>query len=73
MYFNGMGKTNFITKKSLTETMKAMPIGGVMRVKSKDFKVSYIRQARNRLNKRGYLFKVTEAGLVDECEIIRLK
>lgn len=50
-----------------------MPIGGVMRVKSKDFKVSYIRQARNRLNKRGYLFKVTEAGLVDECEIIRLK
>ena len=44
MYFNGMEKTNFITKKSLTE-----------------------------LNKRGYLFKVTEAGLVDECEIIRLK
>lgn len=50
-----------------------MPVGGVMRVRSRDFKVSYVRQARNRLNRRGYLFEVSEAGMIDECEVRRLQ
>lgn len=73
MYFNGMERTNFILKKSLMETMKAMPVGGAMRIRSRDFKVSYVRQARNRLNRRGYLFEVSEAGMIDECEVRRLQ
>lgn len=64
---------SFVVKKSLTETLRRMKIGDTMRIKSRDFKLSAVKTAKNRLKKEGIDIKLSEAGMIDECEVTRLK
>lgn len=63
---------NFVVKKSLTETLRRMKVGETMRIKSRDFKLSAVKTAKNRLKKEGIDIKLSEAGMIDECEVTRL-
>lgn len=63
----------FVVKKSLTETLRRMKVGDTMRIKSRDFKISAVKTAKNRLKKEGIDIKLSEAGMIDECEVTRLK
>lgn len=64
---------SFVVKKSLTETLRRMKVGDTMRIKSRDFKISAVKTAKNRLKKEGIDIKLSEAGMIDECEVTRLK
>lgn len=64
--------TNFVVKKSLIETLRTMKIGESMRIKRREFKVTAVRTAKDRLKKEGIFIKVSEAGMIDECEVTRL-
>lgn len=64
---------SFVVKKSLTETLRRMKVGDTMRIKSRDFKLSAVKTAKNRLKKEGIDIKLSEAGMIDECEVTRLK
>lgn len=55
-------KTDFVIKKSLTETLRRMKVGDTMRIKSRDFKLSAVKTAKNRLKKEGIDIKLSEAG-----------
>lgn len=74
MYRNedGVMETPFVTKKTLTETLRRMKVGQTMRIKSGDFKYSAVKTAKNRLKKEGIDIKLSEAGMIDECEVTRL-
>lgn len=63
---------SFVVKKSLTETLRRMKVGDTMRIKSRDFKLSAVKTAKNRLKKEGVDIKLSEAGMIDECEVTRL-
>lgn len=63
---------NFVVKKSLIETLRTMKIGESMRIKRREFKVTAVRTAKDRLKKEGIFIKVSEAGMIDECEVTRL-
>ena len=67
-----MMETHFVVKKSLTETLRRMKVGDTMRIKSRDFKLSAVKTAKNRLKKEGIDIKLSEAGMIDECEVTRL-
>lgn len=63
---------NFVVKKTLTETLRRMKVGQTMRIKSRDFKYSAVKTAKSRLKKEGIDIKLSEAGMIDECEVTRL-
>ena len=65
-------ETPFVTKKTLTETLRRMKVGQTMRIKSRDFKYSAVKTAKHRLKKEGIDIKLSEAGMIDECEVTRL-
>lgn len=62
----------FISKKSLTETLKRMKKGDRIIVKNKDFKIDAGYSAKYRLRKKGIDIKISQAGMIDEWEAIRL-
>lgn len=72
---NTTKELNFKTKTIplVKETLRTMPLNESMRVKSKTVKQSVIRAAIAKLNNEGYNFNATEAGLVDEIIITRIK
>lgn len=74
MYRNedGVMETPFVTKRTLTETLRRMKVGQTMRIKSRDFKYSAVKTAKNRLKKEGIDIKLSEKGMIDECEVTRL-
>lgn len=63
---------NFVTKKSLIETLRRMRVGERVRIKEKDFKFSSVRTAKYVLKKEGVDIDVSVAGLIGECEVVRL-
>ena len=65
-------KSDFVIKKSLTETLRRMKVGDTMRIKSRDFKLSAVKTAKNRLKKEGIDIKLSEAGMINECEVTKL-
>ena len=62
----------FATVPSLTETFRKMKKGDSMKVKTRDYKIAAARSARYRLMKEGINLQITEAGMIDEYEVIRL-
>ena len=64
---------NFVVKKSLIGTLRMMQVGETMRIKRREFKTSAVRTAKERLKGEGIIIKVSEAGMIDECEVTRLK
>lgn len=68
-----MEQTKFVTKILLSETLKQMPINGVLKIKSRTSKPSTVHSVATRLKRRGFLFQVSERGMVDECVVTRLR
>lgn len=68
-----MEATNFALKKSLTGTLLQMSIKEVIEIHIKDFKEASVRNAANKLNKKGYSFSVSAAGRIDTTAVMRLK
>lgn len=63
----------FVSKISATETLKSLKIDKPYKFPTSIFKSSTIRATVLRLKKRGYNFEVTEAGLINEVQVTRLK
>jgi len=66
-----MEKTNFVTKKTLTETFRRLPIGGEITVKTRDFKFNTAKSAKYALRREGIEIKLTERGMIDEYKATR--
>ncbi len=64
---------NFVTKKSLIGTLRELKVGEKMRIKNKDFKYCSVRTTKYLLEKEGIIINVTERGMIDECEVERIK
>ena len=67
-----MEKTSFVTKKTLTETFRRLPIGGEITVKTHDFKFNTAKTAKYNLRKEGIEIKLTERGMINEYKVTRL-
>lgn len=67
-----MEETSFVTKKTLTETFRRLPIGGEITVKTRDFKFNTAKTAKYNLRREGIEIKLTERGMIDEYKAIRL-
>ena len=48
----GFKMQNFVVKKTLTETLRRMKVGQTMRIKSRDFKYSAVKTAKNKAEKK---------------------
>ncbi len=57
---------DIVEKKSLIETLKALPLDEPRLFSIHDFKLQPARQAISDLRKKGYEFKITEEGMVDQ-------
>ena len=68
-----MERPNFVTKKSLTDTLMGMPLKKEFEIKAKDFKPETVRAAVARLGKRGYRFTVSGAGRIDSVVVMRME
>lgn len=68
-----MEQANFVTKKSLKDTLRAMPVKGRIEIKNSDFKEMSVRIACIRLKKEGMQFSASSAGRIDSVEVIRLR
>ena len=62
-----------VKKIDVMGTLLSIKKGETFRVLTKDIKSTAVRSAAKRLCERGYDFKVTEAGLVNEVKVMRLK
>lgn len=63
---------NFITKKSLMATLRALPVGKPVVIKEKDFRYSSLRTARYVLRKEGIMLEVSQKGMIGETKVTRL-
>ena len=62
-----------VKKIDVVGSLLSIKKGETVRVLTKDIKSTAIRSAAKRLNERGYEFNVTEAGLVNEVKVRRIK
>jgi len=68
-----MEQTRIYTKIILSDTLKNMPLRGMIKIDSRTSKVGTVRAIASILKRSGYLFEVCEKGLIDECIVTRLK
>ncbi|WP_332457484.1 hypothetical protein [Petrimonas sp.] len=66
-------QNNLVAKFSATATMRCMKVGELNMIPTRDIKLGAIKKAKDRLKKFGFEFYVSEAGLVNETKVIRLK
>ena len=60
-------------RPSATKTLKTIEVGETVIIKTRHIKKPSICSAAAKLNKTGYLFEVSEKGLVDEVMVTRYK
>lgn len=68
-----MEKAKIVKKTCAAETLKKIPVGEKRIISIRDIKFSSMRTATYLLKKKGYLFKLSEKGLIDEYIVTRLK
>lgn len=66
-------EAKIVRKPSLYATLKEMELRVPQRFSVRQFKVGNARTAVSELRKKGYDFEITEAGMIDEYVITRLK
>lgn len=66
-------RMKYIVKKSLTDTLATLPLNSPQIIKTKDFKVSAARSAKYRLKRKGIIIDITEDGMIDEYQVMRVK
>lgn len=62
-----------VKKPSLSETLKALPLGKWEEFKPSQFKPNSIRVAASKLQKQGYLFECSDRGMVTGIKVKRIK
>lgn len=65
--------TLIVRKISVSDTLKAIPVGGSIVIDRKDITDRSVVYAATRTNKKGYKFTTSVAGRVDSIEVTRLK
>jgi hypothetical protein len=70
---NATQKVKIVSKPSLSYTLKSLEIGSPTLFANREFKVQVCRVAASELKKKGFEYKITEEGLVDEYIVTRLK
>ena len=73
MYENKLKQARYVSKISPQETLKNLEIGDPVFIPSKKIKPGVVRATAKQLKDKGYDFDVTEAGLIDEVRVVRLK
>lgn len=63
----------FITRPSLVQTLRSLPMKTPRRFSVKQFKLTSVRSAATILKKDGYEFSISEKGMIDEYVITRLR
>ena len=58
---------------SPSATLRVMNTGMSMKLSTEDIKTSVLRSAASRLKKQGYLFRVSDKGLINETIVECLK
>lgn len=66
-------ETYLVSKISITETLKNLPVKKPVLFPTSIFNAVTLRVMTRRLKKSGYDFKVTERGLINEVQVTRLK
>jgi hypothetical protein len=65
-------EVKIISKPSISETLKAIPIGQTVLIKANKFKFNVVRNTVSKLNRTGiYNFVMTEKGLTDYSLVTR--
>lgn len=64
-------KAKIVNKPSLSDTLRALPIGKPTIIKSSQFKTNSVRNTISRLKKQGYHFVASEEGQIDQITITR--
>lgn len=59
--------------KGLPDMLKELKIGETVDIQPSAYKVNYVQTAARRLKDKGFLFKVTEKGLITGCHVTRLR
>lgn len=59
--------------KGLAGMLKELKIGETVDIQPAAYKVNYVQTAARRLKDKGFLFKVTEKGLITGCHVTRLR
>lgn len=62
-----------VSRPSIIETLKSLPLGKPHKFSVRQFKLSIVRTAASTMKKQGYEFIVSEKGLVDEYIVTRIK
>lgn len=73
MIENSAKRVKIVSKPSLNNTLKSLPLGEPYKFQCTDFKTQSARIAVSGLRKKGYQFKLTEEGMVNEYVVTRLK
>ena len=69
-----MIEAKFKTKILLKDSLREMPIGSKLTIKNRQFKASVVRTKTTDLKcKEGYLFDVSDRGMIDEVVVTRIK
>ena len=67
-------KTVFETKKSLSGTLRKMPLGHSILIKNTDFKAAQVRSSASTMKKKeGLEFTVSDAGRIDDVIVTRIR
>lgn len=67
-------RVKIIRRPSLPATLKSMVIGVPYKLTNRDFKITAVRTKISELRKDGnYDYSITEAGMVDEYVVTRIK
>lgn len=68
-----MADIKIIKKISYPDTIKALPVGESIKFKNADVRPGSIRRIVYALNNKGYLFRASEKGLINEIIVKRFK
>jgi len=66
-------RVKIIRKPSLYDTLKGLPLGVPNKFHIRDFKTQAVRSSVTLLKRKGFDFTVSEAGMVEEYIVTRLK
>jgi hypothetical protein len=59
--------------KGLPDMLKELKIGETVDIQPSAYKINYVQTAARRLRDKGFLFKVTEKGLITGCHVTRVR
>lgn len=68
-----MTETTIKTRISVKDTLLSLPIGKPVAIKNKDIPYLKVKRGSDYLNSKGYKFRYSVAGRIDDVIVTRLK